>query len=96
MNRWIVSGFLIIAAVLVVIWISPSLFLSSYETPVAPPGQFPIEDTPTEVWPASLQQMAFRPSRMFDNSSFTDEYRSTALVDSKRICGQRLYEGADY
>ena len=86
MNRWIVSGALIIVAVLVVIWISPSLLRSSYDTPVAPPGQFPIEDTPTEVWPASLQQVAFRPSR------FTDEYRSTELVDPKRICGRRLYE----
>lgn len=84
------SGALIIAAVLVVIWISPSLFLSSYETPVAPPGQYPIEEVPTVVWPASLQQVPFRPS------SFTDEYRSTELVDSKRICGQRLYEDADY
>ena len=84
MERWIVGGALILATILLAHWCLNKA--SRFVPEVTPDGQFPIEEQETNVWPASFSQMPFRPSR------FTDEYRSTELVDPKRICGRRLYE----
>jgi hypothetical protein len=86
-KTWIVGGALVLVAVfLTVWWYSPRV----YETPMAPEGQFPLEEQPQVQWPGVIKSLPYSP--MNGNTDQDLLLDNGETVDEKRICGRRLYD----
>ena len=85
-KTWIVGGALVLVAVfLSVWWYSPRV----YETPIAPEGQFPLEEQPQVQSPGVVKTLSYAP---MNGQTEQDLLDGSDSLDEKRICGRRLYE----
>ena len=91
-STWIVIGCLFLAAALLTgVWGLARI----YPTPVAPPGQFPIQEQPQVEWPATVLSTAYRPQNASGDQDSLEGTGVGRRIDPKRMCGRRLYEGID-